>query len=91
MWGQQRQEDPITVFMGVPTMYTYLLNYYKEMSAEEQEGARAAASRLRLTVSGSSACPLPVMQRWRQLSGSGSHHTCTVGSGYHEEVVDLRG
>ncbi|KXZ45017.1 hypothetical protein GPECTOR_59g624 [Gonium pectorale] len=30
---------------------------------------RAAAAGLRLTVSGSSACPVPIMERWRELSG----------------------
>ena len=67
--GMQREEDPVTVFMGVPTMYSYLLSHYDSMPAEQQAAARAAASRLRLTVSGSAACPLPIMQRWRQLSG----------------------
>ncbi|BDA41221.1 Malonate-CoA ligase ACSF3, mitochondrial [Coccomyxa sp. Obi] len=64
-----REEDPITVFMGVPTMYSYLLSYYAGMAQCEQAAARAAASRLRLTVSGSAACPLPVMHKWHELSG----------------------
>ena len=66
----QREEDPITVFMGVPTMYSYLLAVYDKMAPEEQAAARAAAARLRLTVSGSAACPLPIMQRWEELSGA---------------------
>ena len=65
----QRQENAISIFMGVPTMYTYLLNAYDKMDAAGQDAARAAARRLRLTVCGSSACPLPVMERWRELSG----------------------
>ena len=68
----QREEDPITVYMGVPTMYSYLLSAYDAMAPEQQAAARAAAGRLRLTVSGSAACPLPVMQRWEELSGAGS-------------------
>ena len=66
----QREDDPITVFMGVPTMYSYLLTVYDKMAPEEQAAARAAAARLRLTVSGSAACPLPIMQRWEELSGA---------------------
>ena len=31
---------------------------------------RKAAAQLRLTVSGSAACPLPIMDRWEQLSGA---------------------
>ena len=68
----QREEDPVTVFMGVPTMYNYLLSAYDEMSAREQRRAARAASRLRLTVSGSAACPVPIMDRWEQLSGATS-------------------
>ena len=65
----QREGDPITVFMGVPTMYSHLLSVYDDMSLEQQKAAQAAAKRLRLTVSGSAACPLPIMQRWHALSG----------------------
>lgn len=68
----QRKEDPITLFMGVPTMYAFLLSKYKEMPEQEQRAARAAAARLRLAVSGSSACPLPIMSAWQQLSGGGA-------------------
>lgn len=60
------------MFMGVPTMYSYLLNAFDAMAPEQQAAARAAAGRLRLTVSGSAACPLPIMQRWEELSGLGS-------------------
>lgn len=60
----------MSVLMAVPTMYTYLLNYYEQhMSAAEQEQARAAAAGLRLAVSGSAAAPVPLLQRWKQLSG----------------------
>ena len=69
LWCMQREEDPITVFMGVPTMYSHLLSVYDDMSLEQQKAAQAAAKRLRLTVSGSAACPLPIMQRWHALSG----------------------
>jgi malonyl-CoA/methylmalonyl-CoA synthetase len=68
MW--QREEDPISVFMGVPTMYSYLLSAYDAMDNEGRARARQAAARLRLTVSGSAACPLPIMDRWEALSGT---------------------
>lgn len=67
--GVQREESPITVFMGVPTMYSHLLSVYDDMGPEEKKAAEAAAHCLRLTVSGSAACPLPIMQRWHALSG----------------------
>ncbi len=50
-------------------MYALLLEAYGAMQPEQQAAARAAAAGLRLAVSGSSACPLPIMGRWQQLSG----------------------
>ena len=43
--GLQREEDPISVFMGVPTMYAYLLSAFEAMNAAQQQRARAAARR----------------------------------------------
>ena len=60
----------MSVFMGVPTMYSYLLQQYDSMPEAQQQRARQAATALRLTVSGSSACPTPIMDRWKQLTGS---------------------
>ncbi|KAK9819448.1 hypothetical protein WJX74_006714 [Apatococcus lobatus] len=66
----QREEDPVSIFMGVPTMYTYLLSQYKDkMGPEEQQRACDAASRLRLTISGSGACPVSLMKQWKAISG----------------------
>jgi malonyl-CoA/methylmalonyl-CoA synthetase len=56
--------------MAVPTMYSYLLSHYdSHMTPEEQAAARSAAAALRLTVSGSAAAPVPLLQRWKALSG----------------------
>jgi malonyl-CoA/methylmalonyl-CoA synthetase len=65
----RRVRDPVTVFMGVPTMFAFLNNAYAAMPPEDQRGAAAAAARLRLAVCGSAACPLPVMRRWEEMSG----------------------
>lgn len=60
----------MSVLMAVPTMYSYLLSYYdNQMTPEEQQAARSAAAALRLTVSGSAAAPVPLLQRWKDLSG----------------------
>ena len=64
------------LFMGVPTMYVRLIQAYDRMK-EEEEGdeelskvkCRAAAAALRLAVSGSAACPVPVMTRWKEMTG----------------------
>eukprot|EP00884_Botryococcus_braunii_P022081 jgi/Botrbrau1/8557/Bobra.0359s0021.1 len=55
--------------MGVPTMYAILISVYQDMTPEEQREARRAAAALRLTISGSAACPLPIMSAWRHISG----------------------
>lgn len=58
------------MFMGVPTMYSYLLHHYQDqMTPQQQQQAQAAARALRLTVSGSAACPVVIMEKWRELSG----------------------
>jgi malonyl-CoA/methylmalonyl-CoA synthetase len=71
IWGRmQRKEDPITVFMGVPTMYSRLLDTHDTAGPEAKATAAAAAARLRLAVSGSAACPEPVLRRWADVAGS---------------------
>jgi malonyl-CoA/methylmalonyl-CoA synthetase len=51
-------------------MYSYLLSHYEShMTPEEQQAAQAAVAALRLTVSGSAAAPVPLLQRWQALSG----------------------
>ena len=50
-------------------MYHRLLEHYDALDTAGQREARRAAQRLRLTVSGSSACPPPIQERWKALSG----------------------
>lgn len=47
MAAQDREQPPVSVFMGVPTMYSYLLSSYDAMSRKEQAAARCAAFALR--------------------------------------------
>jgi len=67
--GHNGSATPITVYMGVPTMYVRLLQAYAAMPDEEKAAAKAAAGALRLTVSGSAACPVPVMNEWEETTG----------------------
>ncbi|KAI3759693.1 hypothetical protein L6452_07697 [Arctium lappa] len=62
-------DDAITVFTGVPTMYTRLIQGYAAMDPELQVVSASAGSQLRLMMSGSSALPLPVMQQWEAITG----------------------
>ena len=43
----QRTPDAVSVFMGVPTMYSQLLSLYDSMLPSEQQEAEAAAKRVR--------------------------------------------
>lgn len=63
------QDGSVSVFMGVPTMYSHLLSALHRMPTAEQETYKRAASKLRLFVCGSSACPTSVMQRWKEATG----------------------
>lgn len=77
VWDALVEDEDISVFMGVPTMYSYMLNYLHELKrGGESEKSKAyyakcvkAARRLRLTISGSSACPVPVMHQWKEVAG----------------------
>lgn len=64
-----KADDAITVFTGVPTMYTRLIQGYEAMDPDLQAPSASAASQLRLMMCGSSALPLPVMQQWESITG----------------------
>ena len=60
---------PLTLFMAVPTVYSRLLTAWEATSPGTRsrwtEGCRA----MRLMVSGSAALPVPMLERWRDVSG----------------------
>ncbi|KZV26078.1 malonate--CoA ligase [Dorcoceras hygrometricum] len=66
---QTKSNDAITVFTGVPTIYTRLIQGYEAMNPELQAASASAARQLRLMMCGSSALPLPVMQQWESITG----------------------
>ncbi|XP_022842664.1 malonate--CoA ligase [Olea europaea var. sylvestris] len=66
---ESKAGDAITVFTGVPTMYTRLIQGYEAMDPESQASAASAARQLRLMMCGSSALPLPIMQQWESITG----------------------
>ena len=59
----------LTLYMAVPTIYHRLIAMLDQASEAERERVREGSSRLRLMVSGSAALPIPVLERWRELSG----------------------
>ncbi|CAN8269251.1 unnamed protein product [Cochlearia groenlandica] len=67
--NDEKTEDAISVFTGVPTMYTRLIQGYEAMDKEMQDYSAFAARKLRLMMSGSSALPRPVMHQWESITG----------------------
>ncbi|KAK4428115.1 Malonate--CoA ligase [Sesamum alatum] len=66
---QTKADDAVTVFTGVPTMYTRLIQGFEAMDPALQTASATAARQLRLMMCGSSALPLPVMQQWEAITG----------------------
>ncbi|KAA8541775.1 hypothetical protein F0562_022927 [Nyssa sinensis] len=77
-------DNAVTVFTGVPTMYTRLIQGYEAMDPELQDASASAASQLRLmviclqtpcdkTFDGKyrfdDVLPFPVMQQWETITG----------------------
>lgn len=59
----------ITRFMAVPTIYFKLISYWEQQSPEERVRLSGGARNLNLMVSGSAALPVPVLERWRSITG----------------------
>jgi malonyl-CoA/methylmalonyl-CoA synthetase len=59
----------LTLYMAVPTIYHRLIAHLDQATEEERERFRVGVGGLRLMVSGSAALPVPVLERWRELSG----------------------
>lgn len=66
----------INVYMAVPTIYAKLIQHYDKMFSSSapfsrsKEFIRAACTqKIRLMVSGSASLPLPVFERWKEITG----------------------
>ena len=58
----------INLFMAVPTIYSKLLAHHEAAGLSVPETV-SGCSRLRLMVSGSAALAVPVLERWREVTG----------------------
>ncbi|XP_007477372.1 malonate--CoA ligase ACSF3, mitochondrial [Monodelphis domestica] len=66
------EKPRINVFMAVPTIYSKLMDYYDKHFTQPhvQDFIRAVCGeKIRLMVSGSAALPVPVLERWKKLTG----------------------
>ncbi|PNJ12484.1 ACSF3 isoform 12, partial [Pongo abelii] len=80
----------INVFMAVPTIYTKLMEYYDRHFTQPhaQDFLRAVCEeKIRLMVSGSAALPLPVLEKWKNITG----HTLLERYGMTEIGMALSG
>ncbi|KAG8538074.1 hypothetical protein GDO81_023342, partial [Engystomops pustulosus] len=58
--------------MAVPTIYSKLIEYYDSHLAKTgvKDFIKAVCQqKFRLMVSGSSALPVPILERWREITG----------------------
>uniref|UniRef100_A0A8I3WL00 Cadherin 15 n=1 Tax=Callithrix jacchus TaxID=9483 RepID=A0A8I3WL00_CALJA len=80
----------ISVFMAVPTMYAKLMEYHDRHFTQThvQDFMRAVCEqKIRLMVSGSAALPLPVLEKWKNITG----HTLLERYGMTEIGMALSG
>lgn len=67
------QKDRVTVFMGVPTIYSYLIQEYDKLFKEKSQMAEYikthCQNKIRLMISGSAPLPQTVFQRWKEITG----------------------
>jgi malonyl-CoA/methylmalonyl-CoA synthetase len=59
----------LTLYMAVPTIYHRLIAHLDQAGDVANSAFQDGVGRLRLMVSGSAALPIPVLERWRELSG----------------------
>jgi malonyl-CoA/methylmalonyl-CoA synthetase len=59
----------LSLFMAVPTVYRKLIVAWDAAPTETRRRWSDGAGRLRLMVSGSAALPIPVLERWREITG----------------------
>ena len=67
--GTASPRGGLTLFMAVPTIYVKLIDAWEKASAAERERMSEGCRRMRLMVSGSAALPVPVLERWKEISG----------------------
>ncbi|KAF3915810.1 hypothetical protein ABW21_db0204309 [Orbilia brochopaga] len=60
----------VTMFHGVPTMYSAFIAAYDAMPPAKQETIADGLRRLRVAVCGSAALPAPIAQKWKNITGT---------------------
>jgi len=68
VWTKIIEERELNIFMGVPLMYAKLIAEFDRMTPEMQRRATDACKRFRIFACGSAPLPLPIMERWKQIT-----------------------
>ena len=68
VWKRFKGND-LTLFMGVPTIYSRLIDFWNDSSAGERRRMRDSLLGFRLMVSGSAALPVSLLEKWKEISG----------------------
>ncbi|KAJ1921881.1 hypothetical protein H4219_000227 [Mycoemilia scoparia] len=62
-------EKNLSLIMGVPTIYSKLIQRWDSMGAKEQSLASDAVKQFRLTICGSAPLPISTFQKWYNITG----------------------
>ena len=65
---QKVADDRYSVFMAVPTIYVKLVAYLKTLDDATRDQVTEGFANMRLNVSGSAACPVPLFDEWETLT-----------------------
>ncbi|MYF48456.1 MAG: AMP-binding protein, partial [Candidatus Dadabacteria bacterium] len=68
VWERFEKKD-LTLFMGVPTIYSKLIEYCENSTAQKKKQMSGCTRELRLMVCGSAALPVSVLEKWKEISG----------------------
>lgn len=67
--GAEVASGAYSVFMAVPTIYVKLIQYLDALDGMEAQRICEGFGAMRLNVSGSAACPVPLFEQWQALTG----------------------
>ena len=62
-------EEKQTLFMAVPTIYSKLISHWELQDKETQHKLSLACKKFRAMISGSAALAVPVLEKWKKISG----------------------
>jgi malonyl-CoA/methylmalonyl-CoA synthetase len=61
--------EKFSLFMAVPTVYSKLIQFWENQNEETKEKYSEACKKFRVMISGSAALAVPVLEKWKAISG----------------------